>query len=302
MNPNNLQLFRDIVQTRSISRGAELNDITASAASQHIQELERTLGVTLLDRSTRPFTLTEAGRRYNEACRDLLRRWEEFQGAIEELRGRVEGTVRVAAIYSVGLSHMSQLEEELTRRAPDVRLEVSYLRPEKIYEAVAADRVDIGLVSYPEPRRDIAVIPWRSEEMVVAVAPGHPLATKAEARPQDLAGLDFIAFDEDLPIRREVDRYLRAAGVDVTVVMEFDNLQTVKEALTLGTGVSIVPERMIRAELEDGRLAAVPLVEPRPYRALGIIHRKKKRFHRAAQMFLELLQEAPAAESVGVKR
>ena len=271
-----------------------MNGVTASAASQHLQELERSLGVTLLDRSTRPFAVTEAGRLYADTCRDILRRWEDFLHETETLKTEVEGTVRVAAIYSVGLSEMSHLEEELGRRAGRVRLEVSYLRPEKIYEAVAGDRADLGLVSYPEATREIAVIPWREEEMVLAAAPGHPLAHRNVVSPQDLTGVDFIAFDEDLPIRRDVDRYLRSHGVEVNVVMHFDNLQTIKEALVLGSGVSIIPERIIHAELADGRLAAVPLEAPKLFRPLGIIHRRKKRLHRAAQLFLDLLEDQPA--------
>jgi len=271
-----------------------LNGVTASAASQHVQELERSLGTTLLDRSTRPFTLTDSGKLYAETCRDVLRRWDDFLRDIEKLKAEVEGTVRVAAIYSVGISEMSQLEEKFAKRAAQVKLEVSYLRPEKIYEAVAEDQADLGLVSYPEATREIAVIPWREEEMVLVTVPDHPLASRLVARPQELEGLDFIAFDEDLPIRRDVDRYLRSHGVEVNVVMHFDNLQTIKEALVLGSGVSIIPERIVQAELADGRLAAIPLEEPKLYRPLGIIHRKKKRLHRAAQLFLELLEEQPA--------
>ena len=63
------------------------------------------------------------------------------------------------------------LEAEFHRRLPAAKLEVQYLRPEKIYEYVGADRVDLGLVSYPEPTREIAVLPWRSEEMVLTAAP-----------------------------------------------------------------------------------------------------------------------------------
>jgi DNA-binding transcriptional LysR family regulator len=290
-----LSLFRDIVQTKSLSRGAELNGISPSAASQQLHELEKSLGVCLLDRSTRPLSLTPAGKLYNELCRDVLRRNDEFRVALDELKIDIEGTVRIASIYSVGLSEMSQLEAEFQRRVPHVRLQVDFLRPEKVYEAVAADRADLGLVSYPEPTREISVIPWRHEEMVVATSPSHPLANREAVTAADLHGLDFIAFDEDLPIRREVDRYLRAHGVEVNVTMHFDNLQTVKEAVALGSGVSIVPARILRNELEQGRLAAVPIASPGLVRPLGIIHRKKKRFHRAAQSFLDLLQELPAA-------
>jgi DNA-binding transcriptional LysR family regulator len=298
MSPfNSLQLFRDIIETRSLTRGAELNGVSPSAASQHLQELEKGLGLMLVDRSTRPFTLTEAGELYLAACRDILSRWQEFRTASERFKAEVEGAARVAAIYSVGLSEMSQLEAEFARAEPRASLEVSYLRPERVYEAVLSDRADLGLVSYAEPARDLVAIPWRQEEMVLAVAPGHRLAGKWRIRPQELQGLDFIGFDPELPISTDVDRYLRAHDVEVNVAMRFDNLQTVKEAVVLGSGVSIVPERVLRAEIDDNRLIAVHLTEPL-FRPLAIIHRKKRRLPRAAQIFLELLRKPQETQPV----
>lgn len=290
-----LRLFRDIAQTRSLSRAAEMNGITPSAASQQVNEVERYLGVILLDRSTRPLSLTAPGRLYSEMCRDILRRNDEFQASLDQLKSEVEGTVRVAAIYSVGLSEMSGLEAEFQQRMPLAKLEVQYLRPEKVYESVASDRVDLGLVSYPEPTREIAVLPWRSEEMVLTAAPSHPLSQHACIFPEDLNGVDFVTFDDDLPISRELSRYFKAHGVEVNTTMRFDNIQTIKEAVILDSGVSIVPARILQAELADGRLCAVPLSAPGLFRPLGILHRKKKRFQRAAQAFLDLLQEAPAS-------
>jgi DNA-binding transcriptional LysR family regulator len=295
-----LKLFRDLGQTRSLSRAAELSGISPSAASQQVQETERNLGIDLLDRSTRPLSLTAAGRLYQEFCRDVLRRNEEFHAALGELRSEVEGTVRVASIYSVGLVEMTQLEAEFQKRQPNVRLAVDYLRPEKVYAAVLSDHSDIGLVSYPETTREIQATPWRNEEMVVAVPPWHALAGRAFVGASDLNGLEFIAFDEELPIRREVDRYLKSGGAEVNIVMHFDNIQTIKEAIAIGPGISIVPARILKAELESGRLAAVPIEAPGLFRPLGIIQRKKRKLHRAAQAFLDLLQEVPVGAEVGV--
>jgi len=285
-----LALFRDIAQTRSLTRGARLNNVSQSAASQHVQELEARLGVLLLDRSRRPVSLTPAGRLYYEFCRDVLRRKEEFEAALEQLKAAVQGTVRVASIYSVGISEMTELRAELARRYPQARLEVQYLRPEKVYEAVMAGRADLGLVSYPTSSRAVAARAWRQEKMVVATAPSHPLACRDQLSPMDLTGLDFVAFDEDLPIRRHIDQFLAEHGVQVNIVMEFDNIPAVKEALVLGGVISILPDRMLREEVRQGRLAAVRL-EPAPIRPLGIIYLRRKKFAPAVRAFLELLEE-----------
>ncbi len=298
MDFEHLNLFKDIVHTRSFSRGAEMNHVSQSAASQHVQEVERRLGVSLLDRSTRPFRLTPAGRLYYELSRDVLRRKDDFDAALDRLRRQVEGKVRVASIYSVGLTEMTRLKEEFSHRYPNARLEVDYLRPDKVYEAVLADEADLGLVSYPEASRLLAVIAWRREEMVLAAAPTHPLARKSLVEPADLQGQDFVTFDPDLPIRRDIEHFLREARVEVNVTMHFDNIQMIKEAVAVGSGVSILPARTMEAEIGQGRLAAVPL-GAELVRPVGIIHRRRKRFHRAAQVFLELLREQPGPEDLG---
>ncbi|HVT94028.1 MAG TPA: LysR family transcriptional regulator [Bryobacteraceae bacterium] len=293
MSFENLRLFKDIAQTRSVSRGAAMNRISQSAASQRLQELEAELGIVLLDRSSRPLEITDAGRLYLDLCRDVLRRNEEFEAEIDRLKTEVEGTVRVASIYSVGLSEMDHLEREFSRRYPKAALDVQYLRPERVEQAVISGDAELGLMSYAEASREMAAIPWRLEEMVLAAAPGHPLASRSEVALEELNGLDFVSFDEDLPIRREVDRFLHERRIHVHVVLHFDNLQMMKEAVAHGAGVSILPARILTQEVQQGRLVPVPLSGKELYRPLFIVHRKKKRFARAAAAFLDLLREQP---------
>jgi len=291
-----LRLYRDIAQARSFSAGAQMNGVSQSSATQQIQQLERSLRTTLLDRATRPLSVTDAGKLYLEFCRDVLRREEEFRAALDRFRSEVDGTVRVAAIYSVGLSEMSELEQEFSRRYPSARLDVEYLRPEKVQEAVLTDRADLGLMSYAESTRELTVLPWREEEMVVAVAPSHPLARWTGVHARELEGMEFVAFDEDLPVRRDVDRFLREHGVTVQVAVHFDNLQMMKEAVAYGAGVSIMPARVMREEIGQGRLLAVRLIPSTLFRPVRIVHRKRKRFNRATDAFLEILQApVPAA-------
>jgi len=295
MELHHLKLFRDLAQERSISRAAQLNEVSQSAASQHLQELEKTLGVILVDRSTRPLQLTAAGGLYLEYCLDLIRKKEDFDRSLEALKGKVEGLVRVASIYSVGLSEMSRLEEEFHSRYPDAELTVDYLRPEKVHEAILSDRADVGLVSYADPTKEMNAIPWRQERMVVVCAPSHPLASKLWLQPPDLESQDFVSFDEDLPIAKAINQYLKDAGVTVTTVMRFDNIQMMKEAVALGSGVSILPVRILKSDVEQGRLVSIRLDKPPLFRPLGIIHHRRKRFNRATENFLALLKEEEPA-------
>jgi DNA-binding transcriptional LysR family regulator len=226
---------------------------------------------------------------YSDFCRDILRREEEFSLSLESLKGDVEGTVRVVSIYSAGISEMSRLGKQFAAQYPTAQLHVEYMRPDKIYDAVRDDAADLGLVSYPESSREIAAIPWREEEMHLAVPLNHPLATRSEINPADLNGYPFIGFDEDLRIRRELDRFLRAQGVEVNLTMHFDNIQMIKEAVALGQGISILPSRTMQAEIDQGRLVAVKLNAPGLVRPVGIVHRRRKKFNRATERLLAML-------------
>lgn len=285
----NLQLFRDIAHSRSVSKGARANGISQSAASQQMQEVERQLGIQLLDRTKRPLVLTQAGRLYLEYCRDALRRRDEFESQLHRLKHDTAGKVHIAAIYSVGLSEMSDIESRFSALFPAGELIVSYLRPEKVFEAVQQDRADLGLVSYAESTRDVIAIPWREEEMVVAVSPENPLSAQKVARAADLDGQSFVGFDDDLPIQQDIDRYLREHRVNVDIVFRFDNLQMIKEAVTHDVGISIMPERVMRAELAQRRLVAIKLESGDLFRPVNIVHRRRKVFSELAQGLLDLL-------------
>lgn len=106
-------------------------------------------------------------------------------------------------------------------------------------------------------------------------------------------GVDFVGFDDELPISQHVERFLRDKGVEVNFTLHFDNIEMVKEAVALKAGVSILPHRVMREDLRQKRLTAIRLAGAALYRPLGIIHRKKKQFHPALQAFLDMLCEAP---------
>lgn len=285
------KLFQDIAKERSFSEAAKLNNVTQSAASQHVRELEKQFQVRLIDRSHRPLVLTEAGKAYQELCQRILKEQEAFELTLARLRGQVTGVVRFATIYSVGLSEVTGLKREFGLRHPEVTLEIEYLRPERVYDAVLAGRADAGVVSYPRRRKDLQIVPWRQEEMVVAVAPAHPLAQFPTVHPAQLDGQDFIAFDGELPIARHIDHFLRDQKVAVRKLLHFDNIDSLREVVARGMGAAIVPKPILRAYIEDGRILALPLIPKGLRRPLAIVYRKRHQASAAAAAFLHFMQE-----------
>jgi DNA-binding transcriptional LysR family regulator len=128
--------------------------------------------------------------------------------------------------------------------------------------------------------------------MVFVCHPTHRLARRKVIAPADLHGENFVAFDADLQIRKAIDRCLRQHAAKVNVVMEFDNIETIKQAIGIGAGVGILPKPTILKELGNRTLAAVPLSMAELVRPLGIIHRRGKLFTPTITRFLELLLQS----------
>lgn len=292
MNIETIRIFCDVVQHQSFSRGAAANDVSQSAATQSVHRMERHFGVQLVDRTKRPFVLTPEGQACYEGFREVLELYDAVEARVRSLRMEITGVVRLAAIYSVGLHDMSRCMQEFMRRYPKAKVRLEYLHPSRVYEAVLNSEVDLGIVSYPTPSPEISVVPLRSERMVVVCNPEHPLAKREAVTAEHLEGEDFVGFDRELSIRKEIDRFLRQRSVNIHVVMEFDNIETIKQAVQIGAGVSILPEPTVRREAEAGSLSAVRLIAPELKRPIGIIHRSRKLFTPTAGKLIELLREA----------
>jgi DNA-binding transcriptional LysR family regulator len=294
-----LRLYCDVVRLRSFSRGAEQNFVSQSAASQAVQQLETQLGVVLVDRTKRPFVVTREGEAFYTAARGILESWEKAKTEVAAVKARVDGTVRVAAIYSVGLHDMSRPMQRFMSRYPQARVQLECLHPHKVVEAVLTGEADLGIMSYPPAERALSVVPLREESMAVVCHPNHRLARRRVVMPAELAGEPFVAFDPGLTIRKAIDRALRQHNVRVSIVMEFDNIETIKQAIIIAAGISILPRRTVQKEASIRTLAAVAVAMPDLVRPVGIVHRRHKPLTPTAARFVEMLQEpsdaAPAA-------
>lgn len=292
MHLETLRLYCDVVRLRSFSRGAELNFVSQSAASQAVQQLERELGeVALIDRTRRPFAVTAEGQAFYTASRELLESWEKAKAEIAGVKAQVDGTVRVAAIYSVGLHDMSHHLQRFMSLHPKVRVQLECLHPHKVVEAVLNDDADVGIMSYPPQDRALSIIPLRSEPMAFVCHPGHKLARRRAVTPADLTGEPFVAFDAGLTIRKAIDRALRQRNVKLNIVMAFDNIETIKQAIMIGAGVSLLPRHTVEKETSIRTLVAVSFAMPDLVRPVGIIHRRQKALSPAVSRFIRLLQE-----------
>ncbi|HYO25268.1 MAG TPA: LysR family transcriptional regulator [Lacipirellulaceae bacterium] len=290
MHTKSLKIFCDVVERRSFSRAADENGISQSSASQVVQAIEQRLGLQLLDRSTRPFGLTPEGERFYDGCRDLVRRFEQLEEEVRTLHDAEARSLVVASIYSVGLHHMSAFMQRFSAEHPRARVRLEYLHPQRVCEVVENGDADLGIVSYAKDTDTLVAIPWRSEPMVIVCHPQHRLAAESSVGLKSIAGEPFVAFESGLPIREAIDRALVRSHAEVNVALEFDNIETMKRAIEIDAGVSVLPEPSVRREITLGSLAKVAIAGDAVVRPLGIVHRRDRAISELASQFIGLLK------------
>jgi DNA-binding transcriptional LysR family regulator len=296
----NLKVFCDVVARHSFSKAAEENGMTQSGASQAVQQLEDFLQVQLLDRSKRPFVLTSEGEVFYSGCCKLVRQFENLSEEVRSLGQEISGRATVAAIYSVGLSYLPDVQKELKQRFPKTEVRFQFCHPDEVYRAVEQGSVDFGLVSYPQQSKAISATHWRDEPMVLVAPAGHPLTERGRVTPEDLGLEALIAFAPNLRIRHEIDRYLRSIGITMPIAAEFDNVDSVKHALELNGAVAFLPRPAIVEELESGTLVSLPCDWLTLQRPLGVIQRRDTSLGRTARALYELLLEKVAHHGAAV--
>ena len=285
-----LKIYCDVARFRSFSRGAEANDVLQSSASQAVQNIEQDLGVSLIDRSCRPWELTDEGKLFYDGCREVLDKYEDVVARVQHARASGNAVIRVAAIYSVNMRDMTQRVQDFSRSHPDAKVEVEYAHPASVLERVLNDEVELGIISYPDERRGLTVLPWREQEMVLVCTPQHRLAKLKSVEVKQLQKEIFVGFDTDLVIAKKIERFLKDNGVEPNVAVRFDNIEAAKRAVEAGSGVAILPRPTLENEIELGTLAAVPLAGSKFTRPLGIIHRKGRKFYPNTEAFIEVLK------------
>jgi DNA-binding transcriptional LysR family regulator len=290
MQIESLKVFCDLAETESFTKAAQINDITQSAVSQQISSLERQFKSLLIERSKKRFRLTREGQVLYEYSKQILNTFDSMTNRLQEIKDIVSGTIRVATIYSIGLHDLPPYLKKFLKAYTTVNVHVEYRRSNQVYEDVLSNVVDLGLVAYPNKDAKLEVVPLRKDVLVLICHPQHPLAKNKSAKLRDISGQKFIGFEPDIPTRRAIDKILKDENVNVNVVMEFDNIETVKRAVEIDAGVAIVPVGTVTQEVSKSTLAAVTIEDAQFYRPLAAIYKKNKVLSPAIKQFISVLK------------
>jgi len=304
-----LETFARVAQLRSFTRAAEELALTQPAVTRQIAALERELHTRLLERMGRRVQVTAAGEALYAYAVQMLRLAQEAERAVADVALGMAGRLAVGASSTTATYLLPPLLRRFREAYPGVELSVHTGVSAQVAERVLANEVDVGVVTGLREPSGLVEIPLAEFATGVVVYPEHPLAGRALSSggaesgvsTAELAGSPLILMEEGTNLRTYVDRLLSAAGVEERVTMELDNVEAIKKMIEARLGISLLPLLSVGAEVEAGRLVALPLADvPGAHRRIVAIHRPDKYLSAALSAFLALLKsELPLSRSMG---
>jgi len=291
MHIETLKIFCDLAELRSFSKTAERHLLSQSAVSQQLAQLELVHKCQLIDRKKRPIELTKEGELLYKAAKNILDRYEQFKSELNTLKSSAASRINVAAIYSIGMHTLPNYVKKFMVNYPKVNVHIEYFSGRKIYELVSSSDIDIGLVAVPKRDKRLEVYDFEAEPLVLACSPKHPLASESQVDIHQLQFERFIAFEKGAPTRGWIDNILQRYNIVIHPVMEFDNIETVKRAVEINSGISILPQTAILQEVAGGTIKTLTFSNENFVRPTGIIVRKDNVLGQAGRYFIELLRK-----------
>jgi DNA-binding transcriptional LysR family regulator len=291
MHIETVRIFCDLAELLSFSKTAEKNLLSQSAVSQQLAQLELTHQCQLINRKKRPIELTREGQLLYRAAKDILDRYEQLKSELKSLKSSTGSRMKVAAIFSIGMYVLPDYIKRFMVNNSDVQVDIEYLGAAKIYELTLAGDIDIGLLAIPRRDKRLNVYDFQDEPLVLVCSPNNLLADKSRV---DIHGVQFerfIAFGKDVPTRVYIDNILQRYNIIVRPVMEFDNTETIKRAVEINSGISILPQTTVLQEIHSGTLKAIMFSNEHFSRPTGIIVRKDKILSQASRYFIEMLRK-----------
>lgn len=278
MSDRRLQVFHTVARLLSFTKAAESLHMTQPAVTFQVRQLEEHFNTRLFDRTHNRISLTEAGQRVYGYAEHIFVMYAEMENAVRELTGEISGVLILGASTTIAEYMLPALLGDFKDQYPDVTVRLKVSNTDGIVSMVENNVIDLGVVEAPVMNKNLVVEHCRVDQLVLIVAPGHPLARRDRVKLSELTEYPYICREEGSGTREVILEHLHDVGLgvgDLHVVMELGSSEAIKGAVEAGMGISILSRATIAKELKLGYLVAVDL-DPRIDRPFSFVHQKQK--------------------------
>ena len=286
-----LEFFLCVVEEKSFSKAADRVFRTQPAVSIAIKRLEEEVGASLLDRSQKTPTLTEAGTIIYDYARRIISLRDQARQEIEELRELQKGRVRIGANESTSLYLLPDVILKFRAQYPQIKVEIRRQQSERLPREVIDRSVDFALMANEPADRDLSAFPVLRDKLALIMSPENSLAERARVSITELGEAQFLAHNVKSASRQYVVETFEKYQTPLNITLELATIETIKRFVRRNLGLAIVPQMCVAEELERGLLKTVPVNELNYTRTLWATHRRGVTFSHAATAFLDLLRD-----------
>ncbi|MEJ7847285.1 MAG: LysR family transcriptional regulator [Pyrinomonadaceae bacterium] len=290
MDINQLEVLVTVAREKSFSRAAEVLERTQPAVSQAIRRLENEIGEKLFDRSSKDGTLTYAGELLLEYARQMMNLRYSAQTAIKEMRNLHNGKVTISANEHT-VFYLLPVIQEFRKRHPLIKIEVQRGVASRIPKEITAREAELGVISFKPDDESVKSVSVMADELILIVAPQHPMADKTKVSIKELGGETFIAHNAVSPYRNKVIESFEKHKTPLNIAVELPSLEAIKRLVETGIGVALVPKLTAKAEIASGQLVGLSVNEMKFERKLHIVYRRNSVLSHAAEAFLKIAKE-----------
>lgn len=299
MNLKQLEVFINVAESGSFSKGAESSFITQSTVSQHISALEGEFGLKLLDRTGKGALLTEGGKLLLERARRLVDYSREIPLALARFKGVEDAALHIAGSGIPGEYMIPAALPLLISRFPGLTLILLQGDSREVLEKLLAEEVEFGVVGGHFAEESLEFTPFARDELVLIAPAEHRWSGGSGIGIEELLGEPFVLREPGSGTGKASADALREAGIDpvrMRVAAHLGSNEAVKRAVIAGVGVSFVSAISVQRELAHGTLVQVPVADVSIRRQFYLARRKGRELSPAAVAFSAVMTELYAGE------
>jgi DNA-binding transcriptional LysR family regulator len=285
-----LRLFAAVAEQKSVTRAAEKVHLTQPAVSIQIKRLEAKVGMPLIEHIGKELHLTVAGEEVFDAAKDVLERLSDLETSLNDLRGEVAGPLNIHVVSS-GKYFLPHLMGSFVRRYPKVEPRLEITNRADLLSSLAKNQSDLYIMGQPPEGVPVVEYPFLENILVVVARPDHPLAGKKKIPLAKIAKERFVGRESGSGTRKAVEKLFNQKGLSIEAYIELDSAEGIKQGVIGGLGIGVLSKHSLRLELDAGELVVLNVAGFPLRRRWYVSHREGKRLSRAAQLFLQYLQE-----------
>ena len=292
LNFHQFHVFYIVARCRSFSRAAEALDISQPAVSIQVQELEKTLGITLFHRRARGLPLTEVGETVYGYAHRIFSLSSEMQEAIQDIQGLRTGHLHLGASTTPGEYILPVAIGRFRQHYPGVQVKLNISNTRSIVSQILQRELDLGMIgsSLESGGEELEMSTYVMDEIVLVTGPDHPLAKRGKLSLDEMMAEGLVIREEGSATRKTAEECFAHLGIHPRIAIELGSNQAVKLAAEAGVGVGVISRYGIGAEVKAGLLQVLEVEGWHCTRPLTLVYLREKHLSPAQRAFLHLLE------------